>query len=113
MVPEHPLGLAKEAFDVEDLGGIEVKGKAEPVHAYRILGRRAAPGPKRGLAAVGLESPMVGRDAPLETLANLMPIVRTGRGRVAFLVAEPGIGKSRLLAELRRHVEANATSEQP
>ena len=113
VVTANTLRLAREAFEVEDLGGIEVKGKSEPVHAYRILGRRVAPGPKRGLASVGLESPMVGRDGPLEKLANLMPVVRAGRGRVAFLLAEPGIGKSRLLAELRRRLEAEATAELP
>ena len=113
LVTEHTLRLAKESFDVEDLGGIEVKGKAEPVHAYRILGRRAAPGPKRGLASVGLESPMVGRDGPLDALADLLPILRSGSGRVAFLVAEPGIGKSRLLAELRHRFEARATTTEP
>jgi predicted ATPase len=84
-----------------------------PVHAFRVIGRRAAPGPKRGLASVGLESPMVGRDGALEALAGLMPIVRGGRGRVAFLLGEPGIGKSRLLAELRRRLDAEASPEAP
>ena len=111
IVTEQTLRLAKEAFDAEDLGGIDVKGKAEPVHAYRILGRRVSPGPKRGLASVGLESPMVGRDEPLERLTSLLPIVRAGRGRVAFLLGEPGIGKSRLLAELRRRLEADGPAE--
>src|SRR5260221_2219308 len=113
LVTEHTLKLAKEAFDVEDLGGIEVKGKSEPVHAYRILARREAPGPKRGLASVGLESPMVGRDGPLETLLNLLPTVRAGRGRVAFLLAEPGIGKSPLLAALRHRLDAEPTQSLP
>jgi class 3 adenylate cyclase len=101
LVTENTYRLAREAFDVEDLGGIEVKGKAEPVHAYRILGRRATPGAKRGLAAVGLDSPMVGRAEPLGRLVGLLDVVREGRGRVAFIVGEPGIGKSRLLAELK------------
>ena len=113
LVTENTYRLAREAFDAEDLGGIEVKGKSEPVHAYRILGRRATPGSKRGLAAVGLDSPMVGRDDVLDRLAGLVPIVRAGRGRVAFLMGEPGIGKSRLLVELRRSLEASATAVEP
>jgi len=99
--------LAAEAFDVADIGQLELKGKSEPVHAYRVLGRRAEPGPRRGLASVGLESPMVGRTGPLEQLTALLPVVRAGRGRVAFLLGEPGIGKSRLLAELHRRVGAD------
>ncbi len=93
-----------DAFDVEDLGEIAVKGKAEPIHAYRVLGLKAAPGPRRGLRAIGLGSPMVGRAAELEALRSLFDVVRAGRGRVAVLVGEPGIGKSRLLAEFRAAV---------
>ncbi len=96
--------LVGDAFDFDDLGGIEVKGKSEPVHAFRVVGRKAAPARRRGLESVGLDSPMVGRDAPLQQLTDLFEVVRAGRGRVAFVVGEPGIGKSRLLAELKRHV---------
>jgi class 3 adenylate cyclase len=111
LVTASTLRLAPGSFDVEDRGEIELKGKADLVHAYRILGRRTAPGPKRGLARVGLESPMVGRGQPLEQLTSLLPIVRTGRGRVAFLIGEPGIGKSRLLAELRRALEGEDAAD--
>jgi class 3 adenylate cyclase len=102
IVTEATLRLAPEAFDAEDLGEIEVKGKSDRVHAYRIVGRRAAPGRRRGLERIGLDSPMVGRAGPLGTLTQLLDVVRAGRGRIAFVVGEPGIGKSRLLAELRR-----------
>ncbi|HUG30197.1 MAG TPA: adenylate/guanylate cyclase domain-containing protein [Candidatus Limnocylindria bacterium] len=96
--------LVGDAFEFDDLGGIEVKGKAEPVHGFRVIGRKVAPARRRGLEAVGLDSPMVGRDAPLSQLTSLFDVVRAGRGRVAFVVGEAGLGKSRLLAELRRHV---------
>jgi predicted ATPase len=96
------------AFDVEDLGGVTVKGKAEPVHAYRVVGVKTAIGRVRGLERVGLESPMVGRQQELERLEGLFGAVQAGRGRVAFLVGEPGIGKSRLLAELRASATAAA-----
>src|SRR5688500_13018441 len=97
--------LVGDDFDFDDLGGIEVKGKAEPVHAFRVRSRKAAPARRRRLAAVGLDSPRVGRDGPLQQRTSLVDTVREGgRGRVAVVVGEPGIGKSRLLAELRRHV---------
>ena len=100
-----------DAFDVEDLGEIVVKGKTEPVHAYRVLAPKAVPGRKRGLERAGLESPMVGRDRQLETLKSLYGVVAAGRGRVAFLVGEPGIGKSRLLAEFRQWVTDEARAD--
>jgi class 3 adenylate cyclase len=102
LITANTQRLAPEAFDLEDLGEIEVKGKTEPVHAFRVLGRKVDPARRRGLARVGLDSPMVGRAGPLETLLGLLAVVRAGRGRVAFLLGEPGIGKSRLIAELRR-----------
>lgn len=98
--------LVANAFDAEDLGELSLRGKSEPVHAYRVIRARAIPGRRRGLERVGLESPMVGRDEPLRTLRWLYDSVRSGRGRTAFIIGEPGIGKSRLLAEFRRWVVA-------
>jgi class 3 adenylate cyclase len=102
LITEMTRRLTGDTFDLDDLGGIEVKGKSEPVHAFRVIGRKAAPARRRGLESVGLDSPMVGRDEPLRRLASQLEVVRAGRGRVAFIVGEPGIGKSRLLAELKR-----------
>ena len=110
LITEMSRRLTGDAFELEDLGGIEVKGKAEPVHAFRVIGRKVAPARKRGLASVGLDSPMVGRDEPLRRLLDGFDIVRAGRGRMAFIVGEPGIGKSRLLAELRRAVTGGSTA---
>ncbi|HET9853261.1 MAG TPA: adenylate/guanylate cyclase domain-containing protein [Candidatus Limnocylindrales bacterium] len=104
LITEMTRRLTGDAFDVDDLGAIEVKGKSEPVHAYRVVARKAAPRRKRGLAAVGLDSPMVGRDEPLHRLVDAFGVVQAGRGRMAFIVGEPGIGKSRLLTELRRAI---------
>jgi class 3 adenylate cyclase len=110
LITEMSRRLTGDVFELEDLGGIEVKGKAEPVHAFRVIGRKVAPARKRGLASVGLDSPMVGRDEPLRRLLDGFDIVRAGRGRMAFIVGEPGIGKSRLLAELQRAVTGGSTA---
>lgn len=101
VITEMTRRLTGDTFDLEDLGAIEVKGKAEPIHAYRVIGRKAAPARRRGLASVGLDSPMVGRAEQLQRLTSLLDVIAAGRGRAAFIVGEPGIGKSRLLAELK------------
>lgn len=98
-VTEETYRLVAPLFDVEDLGGIEVKGKREPVRAYRILGGKAAPGPLRGIA--GRAAPLVGRARELATLRRAVDDVLAGRGRVVALVGEAGLGKSRLIAEAR------------
>ena len=102
-----------DAFDVEDLGEIVVKGKTEPVHAYRVLAPKAVPDRRRGLERAGLASPMVGRESQLEALRSLYGVVAAGRGRVAFLVGEPGIGKSRLLAEFQRFATGRGAADGP
>jgi class 3 adenylate cyclase len=108
LITEATRRLTGDAFEVEDLGEIAVKGKTEAVHTFRVIGRKAAPASHRGLEAVGLESPMVGRDEQLAKLEALFDISRAGRGRVAFVVGEPGIGKSRLLSELKKRVRSGA-----
>jgi predicted ATPase len=68
---------------------------------------------KRGLERAGLASPMVGRQSQLATLRSLYDVVAAGRGRVAFLVGEPGIGKSRLLAEFQRFATGGGSADEP
>jgi class 3 adenylate cyclase len=99
VITANTFRFVRDAFDVEDLGEISVKGKAEPVHAYRVIGLKAVRGRRRGLESVGLSSPLVGRSAELDALRSLFSVVSAGRGRVAVIVGEPGIGKSRLLTE--------------
>ena len=89
-------------FDCLDLGFIEVKGHPEPVRVYQVTGRRAEPGSLRGV--VGLSSPMVGRDQELERLMRLCETVRAGLGRAVLVMGEPGMGKSRLIAEWQASV---------
>ena len=86
-------------FDCEELGGIEIKGKTEPVRAWRVLGRKSDPGRLRGIE--GLEAPLIGRENEWQTLAAASEKVQKGVGGIVFLVGEAGLGKSRLIRELR------------
>jgi class 3 adenylate cyclase len=97
--------------DATDAGPLELKGKAEPVRAYRVNGLRAGAVSTRGLGTA-VHSEMIGRDAQLARLRDAFAIVRARQGRVASILGEPGIGKSRLLAELRAHVAAADPSAQ-
>jgi class 3 adenylate cyclase len=90
-------------FDTEDAGLIQVKGLAGPVQGYRVLGAKTTPGTVRGLT--GLQSPMVGREEELAALLNLCEAVQAGLGRAALVVGEPGLGKTRLIAEWKVAVE--------
>ncbi|MCO6451741.1 MAG: AAA family ATPase [Caldilineales bacterium] len=89
--------LVAPLFDFEELGPIDVKGKAEPVRAYRLLGRKALPGSLRGIQ--GLRAPMVGRQQELAALTQQIQRLEAGVGGIVSLIGEAGLGKSRLLAE--------------
>ena len=91
--------LVSPLFDFEDLGGIQVKGKADPVQAFNVLRPKAEPGRLRGIA--GLASPMVGRDVQMHALRGTIIQLRQGRGQIVSVRGEAGLGKSRLMAELR------------
>jgi class 3 adenylate cyclase len=95
--------------EASDAGALELKGKTEPVRAYHVTGLRAGAVSARGLGTE-VHSEMIGRDAQLARLREAFAIVRARQGRVASILGEPGIGKSRLLAELRAHVEASDPS---
>lgn len=96
-IAEDTYKLVAPLFEFEPLGGIAVKGKAEPVPAYRVLGRKAEPGSLRGLS--GLASPLVGRGQELAKLQAGLADLAQGHGRILFLVGQAGLGKSRLIRE--------------
>ncbi len=103
-VAETTYRLIAPLFEFESLGGVEVKGKNEPVPSYRALQPKAEPGRVRGIE--GLDSPLVGRDAELATLSEILEGAAQGRGHIVSLIGEAGLGKSRLMAEVRAEWEA-------
>jgi class 3 adenylate cyclase/tetratricopeptide (TPR) repeat protein len=97
--------LVKDYVEVEPVEPLELKGKAEPVPAYRLVSvREWAERPRR------LDAPMVGRERELAVLRDAFAeTVAEGRPRLVTVVAEAGVGKSRLVDEFVRSLEGEAT----
>jgi class 3 adenylate cyclase/tetratricopeptide (TPR) repeat protein len=93
--------LTADTFEFDEPLELSLKGKAEPVAARRALRPRAA-----GLKARGVAAQLVGRDGELRRGIESIDEVLAGAGRVLFVTGEAGIGKSRLVAELRDRFEA-------
>ena len=93
--------LVRGSFDLEARGDVQVKGKAEPVTAHLVLGRKARPSGGWGAHV----APLVGRNGEMETLRRAVDEALEGRGQMIALIGEAGLGKSRLLQETRTYWE--------
>src|SRR5690606_3673309 len=92
--------LVRHAFETEARAPEAIKGRSEPLTTYEVIGTKALVESSRGVA--GLESPLVGRDTELDRLQELLGEARAGHGNLVFVTGEAGLGKSRLMAELKR-----------
>ena len=97
---ENTYRLLERSFEWQSMGGIAAKGYSEPVAAYRPLKHRPTPGKRRGIE--GLESPLVGRDSEVHALEQAIERLQAGIGGIVTVVGEAGIGKSRLVTEIRK-----------
>lgn len=90
--------LVRKLFDTDPLGPVQVKGKKEPMEIFHVIGIKSRPEPVRGLD--GLQSPLVGRD---EEVAHAREVLAGNQypGGIIAVTGEAGLGKSRMVAELR------------
>jgi len=109
LASEHTVKLVAGRFATRLVGPLTLKGVSAPVTAYEVL--RALP--RAPLVAGGERelTPLVGRDGELATLEPLFAHVLAGSGQVVFAVGEAGIGKSRLIHELKRRLHAQHGDE--
>ncbi len=92
------LQLAEGYIQVTSRGPVPVKGLADPIEVYEIVGPGAVRSRLHAAAARGLTR-FVGRDSEIEQLHQALESAQGGHGQVVAVVGEPGVGKSRLYWE--------------
>ena len=104
LVSEETHGLTRSAFDYESAGERVLKGFPTPVRVWRPLAAR--PVLDRFATFRRPEAPLAGRQAELARLEAAWTAAHNGRGNTLVIGGDAGIGKSRLVAELRRNAQA-------
>ena len=82
-------------FEYRDLGTVSLKGFAENVPAWQVIGASAAESRFEAFHSTAL-TPIVGRDEEIELLMRRWRQARGGDGSAVLISGEPGIGKSRI-----------------
>ena len=107
LVTADTLTLAEGYVDVTPLGLVPVKGMTDPVEVFEITGAGSVRRRLQAMATRAL-SRFVGRDAEIAHLHRALQQAGDGRGQLAAVVGEPGVGKSRLFFEFVRSHRARA-----
>ncbi|HEX2025060.1 MAG TPA: adenylate/guanylate cyclase domain-containing protein [Actinomycetota bacterium] len=103
LIGADTYALVRDHVTVEDTGPLDLKGKPEPVHAYRLIGVH------RGVDAIGSrpELPLVGRGDELDALTGAYRrCVAERRAVLATVLGPAGVGKSRLSREFVSGLDA-------
>jgi len=106
LIGRKTLRLVRDAVVADPIEPLELKGKSEPVAAFRLVEVMAgAPGVARRL-----DSPMVGRERQLSQLRQAFDSAAADRSCQLFtVIGAPGVGKSRLMEEFVRGLHGRAT----
>ena len=91
------FAATRESIRYDALGPQGLRGREEPVEAYRAIEAPEPPGRRRARE----QAPLVGRDAEIATLEQVVAMAsRKKRAQLVLLSGEAGVGKSRLASEL-------------
>lgn len=90
-------------FECETLGAQRVRGMAQPVELFKVV-KEAASRNRVELVDPGNLTPLVGRDTELTILKDRWEQALDELGQIVLLIGDAGLGKSRLIRELREHV---------
>jgi TolB-like protein/class 3 adenylate cyclase/predicted ATPase len=98
--------LIGNLFDCRELGAIDTDGGSEPMRIWQVLGESVVESRFEALRGPAL-SPLVGRGEEIDLLLRRWERAKAGDGQIVLISGEPGIGKSRIAAELEERLGAD------
>lgn len=105
LVTAASRSLIARAFATEDLPAVRLPGSEQPVAISRVL--EAMDARQEGDDPL---TPLVGREREADLLLDRYHLAHSGHGQAVMVSGEPGIGKSRLLKELRERLSLSQDS---
>jgi predicted ATPase/class 3 adenylate cyclase len=99
LVTQSTYRLTRGIFEFRRLEPIRVQGKKDSVLAFELLDAKTRRDTKRGLG--GLISPLVGREWESKVMRKAIAATKLGRSALILVYGDAGVGKSRLLEEMR------------
>lgn len=104
LVSESTQRLALGAFSFQDTGVLDIKGVSRPLRTYRVLSATQTTS-RFEAAHASFLTPLIGRFAELNLMLDRWQKAKEGDGQVVLLSGLPGVGKSRLIHELKSSIQ--------
>jgi class 3 adenylate cyclase/tetratricopeptide (TPR) repeat protein len=101
LIANSTYELVKNSMDALELLPLSLKGIARPISVYRVIGANNIENQDGGTSS-RRSSRMVGREGELALIASRWNLARRGYGQVVMICAEAGVGKSRLVRQIRK-----------
>lgn len=100
LITEATKKLIQKEFDLSFVGPIQVKGKTEPINTYRVLDIKKNESVLQHSAR--FHSLLIGREKELKKIQDALYNLQQGTGKIISVIGERGVGKSRLVTEIRK-----------
>jgi predicted ATPase/class 3 adenylate cyclase len=104
LISESTHRLTDGHFDFRNLGPVALKGWAEPIPAWQVLGASGVESRFEAQHKARLKA-LIGRDEEIELLLRRWQDAARGEGCVVLLTGEPGIGKSHIALALQERLQ--------